>query len=228
MILLQTITTQVDSSQVALPTTDTSLSMLDLLMKGGVVMLPIGILFTLALYLFFDRYRYISKASRLDNNFLFTIREMLYSGNVKGATDYCKTSQIPIARLLEKGLSRLGQPTRDIENAIENTARVEIYNMEKNLSILSAIAAIAPMFGFLGTVTGMIRAFHDISMANDINISIISGGIYEKMISSACGLIVGILAYVFYTILNAMIERGINRMEVTAIDFMDILYKPAK
>lgn len=203
-----------------------AISPLDLLMKGGFIMIPIGILFVLALYLFFERYLYIRRTSKLDNNFLFTIREMLYNGNVTGALAFAKASNFPIARLLEKGINRLGSPIRDIENAIENTAKVEIYNMEKNLGLLSAIAAIAPMFGFLGTVTGMIRSFHDISLANDINIGIISSGIYEKMITSATGLIVGIIAHVFYTILMAMIDRNVNKMEVTAIDFMDILYKP--
>jgi biopolymer transport protein ExbB len=214
-----------DSAAVAESTN--AINPLDLLMKGGVIMLPIALLFVIALYLFFERYLYIKRASNMDGSFLQTIREMLYNGKVEGALQYCKSSSFPIARLLEKGINRLGSPIRDIENAIENTAKVEIYNMEKNLGILSAIAAIAPMFGFLGTVTGMIRSFHDISLSNDINIGIISSGIYEKMITSATGLIVGILAKVFHTILMEMIDRNVNKMEVTAIDFMDILYKPA-
>jgi biopolymer transport protein ExbB len=230
-LLLQVQTTPADSvaSAISTPTVqDTSLSLIDLLFKGGPVMIPIAVLFVAALYLFIERYRYISKSGQMDNNFLYSIREMLFNGNVKGAIDFCKMSKQPIARLMEKGLSRIGQPIRDIENAIENTAKVEVYNMEKNLGILAAISSIAPMFGFLGTVTGMIRAFHDIAIRSDINIGIISGGIYEKMITSATGLIVGIIAHVFYTILMAMIDRNVNKMEVTAIDFMDILYKPAK
>ncbi len=228
MFLQNDLTTAVDSSAVNLASSAASqaISPLDLIMKGGFIMIPIAVLFILALYIFFERYLYIKRTSKLDNNFLFTIREMLFNGNVQGALAFSKASQFPIARLLEKGINRLGSPIRDIENAIENTAKVEIYNMEKNLGILSAIAAIAPMFGFLGTVTGMIRSFHDISLANDINIGIISSGIYEKMITSATGLIVGIIAHVFYTILMAMIDRNVNKMEVTAIDFMDILYKP--
>ena len=227
-IFLQSLTTAADSAAVNIATTAATkaISPLDLIMKGGVIMVPIGLLFIIALYLFFERYLYIKRTSKLDSNFLFTIREMLYNGNVQGALAYAKASNFPIARLLEKGINRLGSPIRDIENAIENTAKVEIYNMEKNLGLLSAIAAIAPMFGFLGTVTGMIRSFHDISLANDINIGIISSGIYEKMITSATGLIVGILAHVFYTILMAMIDRNVNKMEITAIDFVDILYKP--
>lgn len=227
MFFQTALTTQADSAAATVAdAASTAISPLDLIMKGGFIMLPIGFLFVLALYIFFERYLYIKRTSKLDNNFLFTIREMLFNGNVSGALAFAKASNFPIARLLEKGINRLGSPIRDIENAIENTAKVEIYNMEKNLGILSAIAAIAPMFGFLGTVTGMIRSFHDISLANDINIGIISSGIYEKMITSATGLIVGIIAHVFYTILMAMIDRNVNKMEVTAIDFMDILYKP--
>lgn len=202
-------------------------SVLDLLGKGGYVMYPIGILFAGAVFLFIERYLYIRKTAKLDENFLHTINDMLVSGNVQSAITYCKTSQYPIAKLLEKGLSRLGSPIRDIETAIENKAKVEIYNMEKNLGILSAIARIAPMFGFLGTVTGMIRTFHNISTSNKIDIATIAGGIYEKMVTSASGLIVGIIAYVLYTLLTTMIDRTINKMEITAIDFLDILHKPA-
>jgi biopolymer transport protein ExbB len=203
------------------------LTILGLLEKGGWVMIPIFVLFFIALFLFIERYLYISKTSKLDGTFLYTIKEMLYKGDVNGAMNYSKASSFPIAKLLEKGLSRIGSPIRDIETAIENTARVEIYNMEKNLGILSAIAKIAPIFGFLGTVSGMIRTFHNIATANKIDISTIASGIYEKMVTSATGLMVGIIAYFFYTILTTMIDRTVNKMEVTAIDFLDILHKPA-
>lgn len=231
-ILLQTNVISPDSvsavtSATQVSNADAEMNILNLLEKGGWVMIPIFILFAIALFLFFERYFYIRKTAKLDNTFLYSIREMLYSGNVKGAINYCKNSQYPIARLLEKGLNRLGSPIRDIETAIENTARVEIYNMEKNLTYLSAIAKIAPMFGFLGTVSGMIRTFHNISVANKIDISTIASGIYEKMVTSATGLIVGIIAYFFYTILTSMIDRAVNKMEITAIDFLDILHKPA-
>ncbi len=227
-ILLQT--TPLDSTAaqtVKKVVTGEDLNLIGLLEKGGWVMVPIFVLFFIALFLFLERYLYIRKTSKLDGTFLFTIKEMLYTGNIQGAMSYCKTSPFPIARLLEKGLSRLGMPIRDIENAIENTARVEIYNMEKNLGFLSAIAKIAPMFGFLGTVSGMIRTFHSISVANKIDIATIASGIYEKMVTSATGLVVGIIAYLFYTILTTMIDRTINKMEVTAIDFLDMLHKPA-
>nr|MBP6094481.1 MotA/TolQ/ExbB proton channel family protein [Cytophagaceae bacterium] len=193
----------------------------------GYVMYPILFLFTAALFLFIERYLYIRKTSRIDENFLHNINELLLAGNIQGAVTYCKNSKFPIANLLERGLGRLGSPIRDIEDAIENKAKLEIYNMEKNLGILSSIARIAPMFGFLGTVTGMIRTFHNISTSNKIEISTIASGIYEKMVTSASGLIVGIIAYVMYTLLTTMIDRSINKMEIVAMDFIDLLHKPA-
>lgn len=202
-------------------------TVLSLLEKGGYVMYPILFLFTVALFLFIERYLYIRKTSRIDENFLHNINELLLAGNIQGAVTYCKNSKFPIANLLERGLGRLGSPIRDIEDAIENKAKLEIYNMEKNLGILSSIARIAPMFGFLGTVTGMIRTFHNISTSNKIEISTIASGIYEKMVTSASGLIVGIIAYVLYTLLMTMIDRSINKMEIVAMDFIDLLHKPA-
>ncbi|MFD3276708.1 MotA/TolQ/ExbB proton channel family protein [Aquirufa echingensis] len=202
-------------------------TVLSLLEKGGYVMYPILFLFTAALFLFIERYLYIRKTSRIDENFLHNINELLLAGNIQGAVTYCKNSKFPIANLLERGLGRLGSPIRDIEDAIENKAKLEIYNMEKNLGILSSIARIAPMFGFLGTVTGMIRTFHNISTSNKIEISTIASGIYEKMVTSASGLIVGIIAYVMYTLLTTMIDRSINKMEIVAMDFIDLLHKPA-
>ncbi len=202
-------------------------TVLSLLEKGGYVMYPILFLFTAALFLFIERYLYIRKTSRIDENFLHNINDLLLAGNIQGAVTYCKNSKFPIANLLERGLGRLGSPIRDIEDAIENKAKLEIYNMEKNLGILSSIARIAPMFGFLGTVTGMIRTFHNISTSNKIEISTIASGIYEKMVTSASGLIVGIIAYVMYTLLTTMIDRSINKMEIVAMDFIDLLHKPA-
>ena len=203
------------------------LSMSDLLVKGGPIMIPILFLSLFAVFLFIQRYLYIRKSGYMDPQFLANIREKLLQNNIRSAIDYCSTSKFPIARLIEKGLNRMGSPIRDIEVAIENTARIEIYKMEKNLGLLAAVAAIAPMMGFLGTVAGMIKTFYDISQAGGtIGIDVIAGGIYQKMITSAAGLIVGMTAHALYTYLNTMIDRVVNKMEVTAIDFMDILYKP--
>jgi biopolymer transport protein ExbB len=202
------------------------LSIFSLIVKGGAIMIPIFVLSIGAVYLFIERLLYINKAGKIDVNMMNNIRDMLMRNDIKACEAFCNRNPSPFSNLILKGLSRVGTPIRDIESAIENTARVEVYKMEKNISLLSAIAAIAPMFGFLGTVIGMIKAFYDISISDNISIGIISSGIYVKMITSASGLIVGVIAYIFYTYLNTKIERLVNRMEVTAIEFVDILYKP--
>jgi len=203
------------------------LSLFTLLLKGGYVMIPLLLLSLFSVYLFVERWLYIKQASKLDERFLQDIKDKLSKGNVKEAIAQCEREKTPIAKMLEKGLIRLGSPIRDIESAIENMANVQISNMEKNLGLLGAIAAIAPMIGFLGTVTGMIKAFYNISQANNISIGIIASGIYEKMVTSATGLIVGVIAHIFFTLLNNMIDRSINKMEGAAMDFVDTLYKPA-
>lgn len=208
------------------PAEQEGLSVLGLILKGGWIMVPILFLSLVSVFLMIERSLFISKASKIDVNLVNNVKDLLHKEDIKGAMTYCERIGSPFAVIVHKGLSRLGSPIRDIESAIENTARVEVYKMEKNVNLLAAIAALAPMFGFLGTVIGMIRAFYDISLADNISIGVISSGIYVKMITSAAGLIVGVIAYIFYTYLNTRIERVVNKMEVTAIEFMDILYKP--
>ena len=214
--------------QAATPAADQTLSVIGLLIKGGPIMIPILLLSLIAFYIFIERYLFIRRMGQLDPGLLNVIKDKLFSGNVRGAMDYARQAGYPIARMLEKGLLRVGQPTADIESAMESSARLEISRMEKNLTILAAIAAVAPMFGFLGTVVGMIKAFYEISIADNISIGVISSGIYTKMVTSASGLIVGVIAYLFYTTLNTMIERITFKMEVTAVDFLDLLHRPAE
>ena len=226
-VLLQIMTDTTSAATDQIPaSTANELSLLSLLMKGGYVMIPILLLSILSIYLFVERYLYIKRAGKLDSHFIADIGQQLKDGNIKGALTYCDHSDYPIAKMLQKGLYRLGSPMRDIESAIEYMANVEIAKMEKNLSFLSAIAAIAPMLGFLGTVTGMIKSFHSISITDNISISIIAGGIYEKMVTSGAGLVVGIVAHILYVYLSNMIDRTINDMEMKTIEFMDILHKP--
>lgn len=189
-------------------------------------MIPIFVLSVLAIYLFVERYLYIKKSSRLDKNFLADIKERLIKGDINEALAYCRRSNFPVARMIERGLIRVGSSIRDIESAIEYAARVEVSRMEKNVNVLSAIAAIAPMFGFLGTVIGMMVTFYSIAQSDDISISVIADGIYVKMVSSAAGLIVGVMAYILYTTINSMIDRAISTMEETAMEFLDILHNP--
>jgi biopolymer transport protein ExbB len=209
------------------PPVTEEVSILGLLMKGGYVMIPILFLSVLSLYLFIERFLYISNAGKIDHSFLDRIQQKLSQGDVKGAIDTCSNQKTPVAHILSRGLIRLGSPVRDIENTIESTASVEVAKMEEKLSYISLIAAIAPMFGFLGTVIGMIKAFYNISVSDNISIGIIAGGIYEKMVTSASGLVVGIIAFIFYTILNNKIDQAVSNIEVVTTEFLDTLYKPS-
>ncbi len=225
-ILLQAVPADTLTNIAAEGTAKQGISLLDLLMKGGYVMIPIILLSFISVYLFIERYQYIKSTGKYDASFLAHIGKQLREGDIKGAITYCDQSDYTIAKMIQRGIYRLGSPMRDIESAIEYMASVQIAKMEKNLSFLSAIAAIAPMLGFLGTVTGMIKSFYNISVSDNISIGIIAGGIYEKMVTSGAGLLVGIIAYVFYVYLNNMIDRTIHDMEIKTIEFMDILHKP--
>jgi biopolymer transport protein ExbB len=209
-------------------TTTPSLSLLDLIMKGGWVMLPIGFLSIMAVYLIVERYITISQASKVDPGFMTNVKTMLLDGKTDAALSMCKSTNTPIARLLEKGIKRLGKPVKEIESAVENTGKLEIYKLEKNLSYLGIIAGIAPMFGFVGTISGVIRIFYNISLADNISISLIAGGLYEKMITSAAGLVVGILAHIGFHYLNAMIDRVSFQLESTTVEFIDLIQEPTK
>jgi biopolymer transport protein ExbB len=162
----------------------------------------------------------------VDRNFMNQIQDMVQNGNIAGARSLCKNTDTPPARMLDKGLKKIGKPIEDIERALESAGKIEVYKLEKNLSILGTIAGIAPMFGFLGTIAGVIKIFYEINQANEISIGIVSGGLYEKMITSAAGLTVGIIAHAAYHFLLLKIDKEIFRMEATAIDFVDLLQEP--
>ena len=200
----------------------------DLLIKGGWVMVPIGILAVLGLVIFFERYFTIRKASKDDANLMVQIRASILSGNLESAKALARNSNNPLGRMLQKGLLRIGRPIKDIEGAIENVGKLEVSKLEKNIGILGIVAGIAPMFGFLGTIIGVIKIFFDISKTDNFSIGTISGGLYVKMITSAAGLMVGIVAYVGYHILNMMVDKIILRLETDAIEFIDLLEEPSK
>jgi biopolymer transport protein ExbB len=205
-----------------------SLSLLSLIMKGGWIMIPILSLSVIAVFLIVERYIVIKQASKVDPNFMNNIKEFLLAGKMDSALAMCKSTNTPIARLLEKGLKRLGKPIKEIESAVENTGKLEIYKLERNLGYLGIIAGIAPMFGFVGTISGVIKIFYNISLADNISIGIIAGGLYEKMITSAAGLVVGIIAHIGFHYLNTMIDRVSFQLESTAVEFIDLLQEPAK
>jgi biopolymer transport protein ExbB len=200
----------------------------DLLVKGGWVMVPIGVLALLGLVIFFERYFTIRKASKDDSNLLIQVRSSIITGNLESAKAISRNSNTPLGRMLQKGLLRIGRPIKDIEGAIENVGKLEVSKLDKNIGILGIVAGIAPMFGFLGTIIGVIKIFYDISATGDLSIGVISGGLYVKMITSAAGLMVGIVAYVGYHILNIMVEKVILRLETDAIEFIDLLEEPSK
>jgi biopolymer transport protein ExbB len=201
---------------------------LDLLIKGGWVMIPLAILVFLALVIFIERYITIRKASRDETSLIQQVKQSIITGKLDSAIAICRNSNTPLGRMLQKGLLRIGRPIKDIEGAIENVGKLEVSKLEKNISILGIVAGIAPMLGFVGTISGVIRIFYNISLADNISIGIIAGGLYEKMITSATGLMIGILAYIGYHILNIMVDRVILRMETDAVEFIDLLEEPGR
>lgn len=224
MVLLQVV---VDSATTAAGS-EQSMSLFGLILKGGWVMIPIGILSVIAVYLMVERFITISKASKVDPGFMANIKTLLLDGKIDAALTMCRSTNTPIARLLEKGIKRLGKPVKEIESAVENTGKLEIYKLEKNLSYLGIIAGIAPMLGFVGTIAGVIKIFYNISLANDISIKLIADGLYEKMITSAAGLLVGIIAHVAFHYLNSMIDRVSFQLESTTVEFIDLIQEPGK
>lgn len=208
--------------------TEIKLSILDLAMKGGWIMAVLAVLSVIAVYIFIERLIVVKRATNVDKGFMERIREYMKEGKIDSAKALCRGSDTPISRMIEKGLSRLGRPLSDINATIENVGNLEVAKLEKGVTLLSMIASAAPMIGFLGTVTGMIRAFYNMSMAgNNIDIELLSSGIYEAMVTTVGGLIVGIIAYVFYTIIVARIQNVVNLLEAKTTEFMDVLNEPA-
>ena len=190
-------------------------------------MLPILVLSVIAVYIFFERYFAINKAAKIDTNFMNRIRDYIHDGKVENALTLCQSYSNPTARMIEKGIQRIGRPLADINGAIENTGKLEIYALEKGLPTLATVAGGAPMIGFLGTVMGMIRAFVDMASAgNNIDVSLLSRGIYTALITTVAGLIVGIIAYFAYNILVARVEKVVNKLEANTTEFLDLLNEP--
>jgi len=206
---------------------DNSLSAFDLAIKGGWVMIPLAILLVIAVYIFFERYMALRNASKTDANFMNRIKDYIHDGKIEAATNLCQSTDTPIARMIEKGINRLGRPLNDINTAVENIGNLEIAKLEKALPTLATIAGGAPMIGFFGTVIGMVEAFYNMSHAgNNIDISLLSNGIYVAMITTVGGLVVGILAYFAYNYLVASVSRIVYKLEASTTEFMDLLNEP--
>jgi biopolymer transport protein ExbB len=228
-ILLQAGTAVADTTANALSgeAGEISMSVWELVLKGGWIMLILGVFSVIAIYIFIERFLIITNASKEDTNFMNHIRDFIHDGKIDAAVALCKKTQNPIARMIEKGLKRIGKPLNDINAAIENVGKLEVSRLEKNIATLATIAGAGPMLGFLGTVIGMIRAFYDMSMAgNNIDIALLSTGIYQAMITTVAGLIVGIIAFICYNILVARVEKLVFKLEARATEFMDVLNEP--
>ncbi len=209
-----------------------TLSIIDLLLSGGTAgVLIIGILFVLlfvAVYIYFERIFAIKAASKFDENFMDQIKNNVTSGKIEAAKILCAQTNNPVSRLTEKGISRIGNPLEDINTAIENAGKLEVYKLEKNVSILATVAGAAPMIGFLGTVIGMILAFHNLaSSSGSADMGSLAEGIYTAMTTTVAGLVVGIVAYIGYNHLVVRTDKVVHQMEATAVDFLDLLNEPA-
>ncbi|OFY57786.1 MAG: biopolymer transporter ExbB [Bacteroidetes bacterium RBG_19FT_COMBO_42_10] len=205
------------------------LTILDFAIKGGWMMIPIILLSFIAAYIFIERYYVIRKATREDQNFMNRMKDYIHDGKIEAALALCRSTDSPSARMVEKGISRLGRPLQDITTAIENVGKLEIAKLEKSFPTLATIAGAEPMLGFLGTVIGMVQSFYAMSQAgNNIEVSLLSDGIYTALITTVAGLIVGILGYFAYNTLVVRVERVVFRLEATLTEFMDILNEPVK
>ena len=205
----------------AIPSAD--VPVIDLLMRGGLIMIPLVALSLLSLYIIFERYFTIRKAAGNPESFMANIRALMVKGDLAGAKLLCAQTASPLARMVEKGLRRIGLPLKEIETSVENVGKIEIARLEKNISILGIIAGIAPMIGFVGTIIGVIKIFYSIAATKEFGIPQVADGLYVKLVTSATGLIVGIIAHVGYHWLSILVERMVFRMENSAIEFMDIL-----
>ncbi|MBP5392096.1 MAG: MotA/TolQ/ExbB proton channel family protein [Bacteroidales bacterium] len=204
-----------------------SLSMIDMAVKGGWLMIPLIILSLITIYIFGMKWWTISRASKIDPNFMRDIRDYIHDGKIAAAQNLCKQQDTPVSHLIEKGIERMGRPLTDIQTAVENMGNIEVARLEKGLPTLASIAGGAPMIGFLGTVLGMVQAFFNMSQAgNNIDITLLSGGIYTAMITTVAGLIVGILAYFGYNYLTSKVSDLVFSLQSNTIEFMDLLHEP--
>ena len=205
------------------------LSLFDMAVKGGPLMLPLLLLSVIAVYIFAERWWAIRKASKIDPHFMDTLKEFILDGKIKAARELCEKNNTPVARLLEKGLSRIGRSLSDIREAVENTGNAEVTRLERGIPTLASISGGAPMIGFLGTVVGMIQAFYNMASAgNNIDITLLSSGIYVAMVTTVAGLVVGIMAYFGYNYLTTRINKVVYKMDTYTIEFMDLLNEPAE
>lgn len=205
------------------------LNIWSLMLKGGIFMIPLLLLSILAIYIFVERLLVIRKAAKEDKTFMDRIKDYIHDGEIDAALKLCKKTDTPASRLIAKGISRLGRPMNDVLVAIENTGNIEIAKLEKGFPWLATTAAGAPMIGFLGTVTGMVNAFYNMASAgNNADITTLSSGIYEALVTTIAGLVVGVIALFAYNYLVALVDGVMNQLETKTMEFMDLLNEPAE
>lgn len=216
-----------DASNMVEPTIET-LSIWQMILDGGwYIMIPLAVLSIIAVYIFIERLLAINKASKEDKDFMNKIRDFIHDGKIDAARTLCNSNNTPVARMLEKGVSRIGKPINDIAGSIENVGKLEVYKLEKGLSTLATVAGAAPMIGFLGTVIGMIVTFHAMKVSDTgVEISELSGGIMQAMVTTVAGLVIGILAYIAYNTLVTRVDKVVHNMEAKTIEFLDLLDEP--
>lgn len=219
---------QVDSTGIGTSSAAGSESLFSILVKGGILMIPLALFMAMAIYFFIERLLAIRKASRIEDNFMNIIRDHIISGNITAARSLAKNTDHPVAKMIDKGIQRIGKPIDAIEKSMDNVGVLEMYKMEKNLPVLSIIARIAPLFGFLGTIIGMLQLFKGIAGSTEYNFNTIADGIYVKMITSATGLIIGIITFIGHSYLTGQINHVENKMDVASAEFIDILQEPTK
>ena len=219
---------QIDSTAAVAAATAKSESVIGMLSKGGPIMIPLGILFALAVYVFIERLLVIKKANVADENFMSIIRDQITGGNISAARSLAKNKDNPVSRMIDKGIQRIGKPIDAIEKSMDNVGKLELYKMEKNITILSVIARIAPLFGFVGPIVGLVILLKEFATISNPSISQIADAMYIKLITSASGLIIGMLAYLGYSYLDTQVNRMANKMENASSEFIDILQEPTR
>ena len=207
---------------------DGTLSFFELLKMGGWIMIPLAVMLLLGVYVFAERTIAIRNAAKIDSNFMNIIRDNIMSGNVSAARNFAKNNNTPVARIIDKGIQRIGKPLDSIEKSMDNVGQLEMYKLEKNLGILSVVSKAAPIFGFVGTLVGLMQLFSKITSTNEFEVGTIAGGIYTKLITSISGLVIGLCAYLAYSYLNTQIDKTSNKMEAASSDFLDILQEPTR
>jgi biopolymer transport protein ExbB len=216
--------------QISIPASEkisNSISLLELTIKGGWVMIPIGILSVMAVYIIIERILTLKKADKDPERFIEKVKALIYNGDISGAINQCHQFDTPFSRMIEKGVTKIGTPLANIETSVENVGKMEIYKLEKNLNILATISGAGPMLGFFGTVTGMVQAFMAIAQQNGaVSPKLLSSGMYEALVTTIGGLIVGIIAYIGYNYLVSRVDKIVHQMEYSTIEFLELLQQP--